>query len=87
MVSLPCCGVMVVAIVPSSYLAGVIASFSDERLAPSFRRHLARQTARAYNKKSDPCTTHCEGTGCCEKENERGDNATEEVLTGRSSLE
>ena len=40
-----------VAIVPSSYLAGVIAFFSDERLALSFRRHLARQNAtntRAY---------------------------------------
>ena len=34
-----------VAIVPSSYLAGVIACFTDEPLAPSFRRHLARQIA------------------------------------------
>ena len=34
-----------VAIVPSSYLTGVIACFADEHLAPSFRRHLARQAA------------------------------------------
>ena len=33
-----------VATAPSSYLAGVIAPLSGERLAPSFRKHLARQT-------------------------------------------
>ena len=34
----PVASIWFVAIVPSSYLAGVNACFSDERLAPSFRR-------------------------------------------------
>ena len=37
----PVAALWFVAIVPSSYLAGVIACFSDERLAPSLRRHLS----------------------------------------------
>ena len=41
----PVAALWFVAIVPSSYLAGDIACFSDERLAPSFRRYLARHTA------------------------------------------
>ena len=44
----PVAAFLFVAIVPSSYLAGVIACVSDERLAPSFRRHLARQTAPGF---------------------------------------
>ena len=48
----PIAALWFVAIVPSKYLAGVIACLSDDRLAPSFRRHLARQAAintRAYS--------------------------------------
>ena len=38
----PVAALWFVAIVPSSYLAGVIACLSDGRLAPSFRRHVWR---------------------------------------------
>ena len=44
----PAAAFWLAAIVPSSYLEGVIASLSDERLAPSFRRHLAGQAATKY---------------------------------------
>ena len=41
----PVAALWFIAIVPPSYLADVIACFSDERLDPLFRRRLARQTA------------------------------------------
>ena len=45
----PVAALWFVAIVSSSHLAGVIARLSDERLAPSFRRRLARQAATIKN--------------------------------------
>ena len=52
-----------VAIAPSSYLAGIIACVSDERLAPSFRRHIYGEASSNYYKSLEHLTsprTSCE---------------------------